>query len=151
MHVPQECPKCGGKMIFQGVGEYKCERCGFLDYDDYGKVRLCVENNPGINIAEAEQRTGVDQRVIRNLLKEGRLMLSENSRIMMHCEKCGKRIRSGRLCPECEMKLTHRRESQERSHAPHTDMRGYAVWNNDATKGEKRYNNSKNDSNEGHS
>lgn len=140
LHVPEICPKCGGKMIFQGVGEYKCDRCGFLDYDDYGKIRLCVENNPGVNIAEAEQRTGVDQRTIRRLLKDGRLMLAEDSKIMMHCEKCGKRIRSGRFCPECETKLMQRREAQERSHSPHSDMRGYAVWK-DNSKGEKRYNN----------
>ena len=35
---PTICPECGGIMIFRGVGEYKCEDCGSLGYDDYGKV-----------------------------------------------------------------------------------------------------------------
>lgn len=42
-HVPQRCKLCFGRMIFKGVGEYQCEECGYLDYDDYGKVRNYVE------------------------------------------------------------------------------------------------------------
>lgn len=38
-HIPRACEKCGGVMIFKGVGEYHCEDCGEVAYDDYGKVR----------------------------------------------------------------------------------------------------------------
>ena len=27
-HSPAYCSKCGGVMIFRGVGEYRCEDCG---------------------------------------------------------------------------------------------------------------------------
>ena len=33
---PTYCEKCGGGMVFKGVGEYECEKCGALEYDDYG-------------------------------------------------------------------------------------------------------------------
>lgn len=37
---PTYCEKCGGVMVFKGVGEYRCEKCGYLDYDDYGKCAI---------------------------------------------------------------------------------------------------------------
>ena len=42
-HIPRVCTECGGVMIFKGVGEYHCEECGAVDYDDYGKVRGYIE------------------------------------------------------------------------------------------------------------
>ena len=41
------CKKCGGIMVFKGVGEYHCEDCNAVDYDDYGKVRLYIEEHDG--------------------------------------------------------------------------------------------------------
>ena len=40
---PKTCEKCDGVMVFMGVGEYQCEDCGAIAYDDYGKVRLYIE------------------------------------------------------------------------------------------------------------
>ena len=37
-HRPIKCEKCGGIMVFKGVGEYQCEDCKFVAYDDYGKT-----------------------------------------------------------------------------------------------------------------
>ena len=44
-HRPVLCEKCGGLMIFKGVGEYQCEDCKFVAYDDYGKTRLYIEKH----------------------------------------------------------------------------------------------------------
>lgn len=44
---PTYCAECGGVMVFKGVGEYQCEKCGYLDYDDYGKVRNYIEKHMG--------------------------------------------------------------------------------------------------------
>ena len=35
-NIPRICQKCGGVMVFKGVGEYHCELCDFVDYDDAG-------------------------------------------------------------------------------------------------------------------
>ncbi len=134
LHVPMFCKKCGGRMIFQGVGEYKCELCGFLDDDDYGKIRLCIENFPGVTIADAEMQTGVSQRTIRNLLKEGRIMLTEDSKVMLQCERCGKKIRSGRYCTKCENVMLHEKSSKRQ-----VDLHGYGMRVEEDLKGEKRY------------
>ena len=32
---PLVCEECGGIMIFKGVGEYQCEKCRHVAYDEY--------------------------------------------------------------------------------------------------------------------
>lgn len=113
-NVPRVCKKCGGVMVFKGVGEYHCEDCDEVEYDDYGKVRLYIEEHRGATAAEIESAIGVPQRTIRRLLKEGRLEVAENSRTFLHCELCGKEIRSGQYCPECEIKVHREMEAQQR-------------------------------------
>ena len=44
---PTFCTKCGGVMVYKGIGEYECEECGTLEYDDYGKVRNYLEEHRG--------------------------------------------------------------------------------------------------------
>lgn len=139
LHVPQFCEKCGGIMVFRGVGEYECERCGFLAYDDYGKVRNCLERFPGVTIGEAEQRTGVSQRVIRKLLKEGRIMLTEDSKVMLSCERCGARIRFGRFCANCERIMAKEKENSQKHDAFHPTMHVYSARRSGEEKGKKRY------------
>lgn len=113
-HIPYVCKECGGVMIFKGVGEYHCENCGAVDYDDYGKVRLYIEQHPGANATQIEAETGIPQQTTRMLLREGRLEVSADSRTFLHCELCGKAIRSGIYCPECEIKIHRNMEEKQR-------------------------------------
>lgn len=113
-NIPRECEKCGGVMVFKGLGEYQCELCGQLAYDDYGKVRNYIEEHRGATAAQIEEAIGVSQKTIRRLLKEGRLEVTENSRTFLRCELCGKDIRSGLYCPECEVKMHRSLEEKQR-------------------------------------
>ncbi len=113
-NVPRVCKSCGGVMVFKGVGEYHCEDCGEVAYDDYGKVRLYIEEHRGATAAEIESAIGVPQRTIRRLLKEGRLEVAEGSKTFLRCEVCGKSIRSGQYCPECEIKVHRNLEEKQR-------------------------------------
>ena len=113
-HIPRVCKECGGVMIFKGVGEYRCEDCGAVDYDDYGKARLYIEQHPGATAAQIEENMGVSQKTIRRLLKDGRLEIREDSKSFLRCEVCGKTIRSGQFCSECEKNVHRRIEEQQR-------------------------------------
>lgn len=113
-NIPRVCTSCGGVMVFKGVGEYHCEDCGEVAYDDYGKVRLYIEEHRGATAAQIENAIGVSQRTIRKLLKEGRLEVAENSKTFLRCEVCGKSIRSGRYCPECEINVHRKMEEKQR-------------------------------------
>ena len=111
---PLLCSKCGGVMVFRGVGEYRCADCKSVDYDDYGKVRRYLEEHPGANTAEVSSNTGVSQKSIRQMLKESRLEIADSSSVFMKCERCGISIRSGRMCPKCEMAYHRDGEAQLR-------------------------------------
>lgn len=136
-HRPKLCAACGGVMVFKGVGEYQCEDCKSVAYDDYGKVRLYIESHRGATAPEIEAATGVKQRTIRNMLKEGRLEVAPDSKSFLHCEMCGKAIRYGRLCQECELNY-HRhleeKQRQERRNAIH----GFGLEIEESS-GEKRF------------
>lgn len=112
-HTPRICKECGGVMIFKGVGEYCCEDCGGVAYDDYGRVRVYLEEHPGANIVEVEQNTGVPQKTIRQLLREARIQVADGSQTFLHCEICRKNIRYGRYCPECEKLAQRNREEHQ--------------------------------------
>lgn len=134
---PKECGNCGGIMVFQGVGEYKCEECGTIAYDDYGKARCYIEQHRGATAAEIEAGTGVKQRTIRNLLKEGRLEVTADSKVFLHCEICKKEIRMGRFCPECE-KNYHRRMEEQQRQIRNAGMQVFGLGMEE-TAGEKRF------------
>lgn len=136
-HTPRFCTKCEGIMIFKGVGEYQCEDCGKIAYDDYGKVRLYLEKNRGATAAEVEAETGVKQRTIRLMLKESKLEITEDSKAFIVCEICGKRIRSGRMCSECETNYHKELEAENRNQRKKISQ-GYALEGKSEV-GEKRF------------
>lgn len=113
-HRPTECTKCGGTMVFKGVGEYQCEKCKAVAYDDYGIVRLYIEQHRGATAAEIEDATGISQRTIRQMLKEERLEVTKDSACFLRCEICGENIRSGRFCAKCQTDKKRIEELQKR-------------------------------------
>ncbi len=74
-NMPIDCSKCGGLMVYKGIGEYQCNACGFLDYDDFGKVHRYIEKNRNATLLEVAEQTGVRQENIREMLRDSRLEL----------------------------------------------------------------------------
>lgn len=134
---PKECAKCGGVMVFKGVGEYECEDCKAREYDDYGKVRLYIEAHKGATASQIEAGTGVSQRSIRQLLRDGRIEVARDSKVFMKCELCGADIRSGRFCPACEVKYHQSVEAKLRAQKS-SNMTGFGMGKN-TDNGEKRF------------
>lgn len=123
-HRPTLCRECGGVMVYRGVGEYRCEDCGILEYDDYGKVRNYLEKNKGANVAEISDHTGVSHKAIREMIKEKRFEVLDNRGGYIRCEMCGVDIKSGRLCSKCEMAYHRKLEEKARS-GRQKSMAGY--------------------------
>lgn len=133
---PYVCQACGGMMVFKGVGEYQCEDCSELAYDDYGKARNYLEAHPGATTAQISEKTGVTQKAIRQMLKESRLEIATESRTFLKCEICGADIRHGSLCDRCESAYHRDIEEQERAKRK---MAGYGLDKEKRDKGEKRF------------
>lgn len=135
---PKECQECGGVMVFKGCGEYQCEDCRLTAYDDYGKVRNYIEVHPGATAAQAADATGVRQKTIRTMLRESRLEIAENSNFFLTCEMCGASIRSGRVCPKCE--VSYNRMVEERTRQQHAKMMaGFGTDHGTSEEGAKRF------------
>jgi hypothetical protein len=64
------------------------------------KVRDYLYENKNANIAEVSEATGVEEKVILEFLRDGRLELREPS-LDLTCERCDKPITSVRMCKEC--------------------------------------------------
>lgn len=103
---PARCIRCGGKMEYSGSGKYTCEDCGYVELDDFGKVKEFLDEcgpSPLIVIAEA---TGVEPYIIEMFLKKGRVEIVEGSGAYLQCEKCGCNIRYGKICTDCAKAMT---------------------------------------------
>lgn len=133
---PSLCKQCDGIMVFRGVGEYKCEDCGIVEYDDYGKVRNYIEANPGANVATIADETGVTRKSINNMLKEERFNIAAESKVMLLCEMCGANIRTGRVCKKCE--AAYHKAYEEDVRKKHI-MGGYGMGGDDMDSGSKRF------------
>lgn len=137
LNIPTFCDKCNGVMVFKGVGEYKCEDCGNVEYDDYGKVRNYIEKHQGATSAQVSMATGVSQKAIRDMLKEERLEIAAGSNSFLACEMCGAKIRYGRVCRGCEAAYHQSLEDKAR-HTKH-NLAGFSAELPRMDEGAKRF------------
>ena len=140
IHVPRECEECGKTdMKYMGIGEYKCEDCGHIMYDDFGIVRNYLEVHKGATQSEVSKATGVAMETIRQFLKEERLEITAGSGVFMACEICKAPIRSGRYCEACAKKVDEMRRSEAaNAHMKKNSMHGFGMTRAGES-GAKRY------------
>lgn len=99
------CNICKDRVQFVGGGKYKCQSCGNIVADDFGKVKEFLEENGPSPAIVISTETGVSTQVIERFLKEGRIEIPEGSPYFIKCEKCGADIRYGRYCNSCIKQL----------------------------------------------
>ena len=99
----RNCSRCGEIYVYDGFNI--CINCRREDEEDFQKVKMYLEENPGANIMEVSEGTKVDSKKIINFLKEGRLEITDESNIILSCERCGRSIRTGRFCNACVVEL----------------------------------------------
>ncbi len=94
----RNCKRCN--RLFQYNGIKYCASC-LMELDEmYKKVRDYLYEHPDATIIEVSEATGVEEKIILEFLREGRLELKEPSAVLT-CERCGKPITMGRMCKEC--------------------------------------------------
>ena len=98
---PVKCEKCGGKLFYTGSGTYSCEACEHIMHDDFGRVKMYLEEHGPTPLAVIADDTGVNPKVIEYFLRKGRVEIIDGSHFYIDCEKCGCAIRYGRFCPDC--------------------------------------------------
>lgn len=138
IHIPRVCEKCGkDSPKYMGVGEYKCEGCGFVMYDDFGIVRNYLEVHKGATSSDVSKATGVAMETIRQFLKEERLEITAGSGVFLACEICKAPIRSGRYCESCAKKVDEMKRAEKASSHTKEKMQGFGMTRGET--GAKRY------------
>lgn len=98
----RNCKMCG--RIYQHTNLPYCPSCVVKWEEMFLKVRDYIWDHPKANITEVARETEVDESIVLEFLREGRLELREES-IGLPCERCGAPIRTGRYCDKCAKEL----------------------------------------------
>lgn len=125
----RNCPECGRLFAYQGKSV--CRKCSEKEEEEYIIVRKYVRDHPGANVFEVADETGIEEEKILHFLKDGRLQ-SRGFATSLECERCGKKISSGRFCEVCKSSL----DSEIRGAIPQKKQTDYSQ---PAKPGEKMY------------
>lgn len=74
--IPICCSRCGGRLLYKGLGEYQCEHCQNKERDNYGKVRSYLESHPGALIPDICRDTGLKRSDIARMIAEDKFQIS---------------------------------------------------------------------------
>ncbi len=97
----RNCKQCGKVYNYIG-GAPICPECVKAAEDKFDEVKQYIYDHPKCGIQEVATEMEVSVAQIRKWLKEERLAFSEDSEIALNCEKCGKKILTGRYCKGCK-------------------------------------------------
>ena len=95
----RNCSICGRLFAYQ-QGRTICSRCMDQEEEQYAIVRKYVRDHPGATVFEVAEETGVEEEIILQFLRDGRLQ-SRGFAEVLECQRCGKIISSGKYCSQC--------------------------------------------------
>jgi len=101
----RNCRRCGKIFNYLG-GPPICPVCKGLDEEDFKRIKEYLYDNPGASLSEVSNVLEISVEKIKGFLREGRLeIVGDDGNMILQCENCGKSIKSGRYCSECEREL----------------------------------------------
>ena len=120
---PKNCPRCG--RIFVKIRDPICDPCMKEEEQIFEKVREYVRENPDSTIKEICDACEVTAKRILSYLKDGRLEASKGLQGESLCSKCGRPIKSGRMCEKCVLEVNFqvddmKTQAQNRGTGMHT-------------------------------
>ena len=95
----KNCPRCG--RVFVMIREPICDQCVKEEENIFEEVRQFVIDHPHKTIKEISEECNVTVKRILTYLRDGRLEASDGLQAESMCSKCGRPIKSGRMCETC--------------------------------------------------
>ncbi len=102
----RNCKQCGKVFNYIG-GTPICPDCMKQAEEKFDDVKQYIYDHPRCGMQEVSKEMEVSVAQIRKWLKEERLAFSEDSEIALNCEKCGKKILTGRYCKPCKEEVAN--------------------------------------------
>ncbi|MCL1862180.1 MAG: flagellar protein [Defluviitaleaceae bacterium] len=93
------CPRCG--KVFVRINAPICEPCVKEEEVIFDKVRDYIKEHGDKSVKEVADACDVTVKRIMTYIRDGRIDASGGMRDEVSCSKCGKPIRSGRMCEKC--------------------------------------------------
>lgn len=102
----KNCRRCR-RLFNYVIGPVLCPGCREEEEIKFQEVKKYVQEHANRGIQEVSEACDVNVSLIRQWLREERLVLSDESPMGIGCERCGKMIKSGKYCEECKSDLAN--------------------------------------------
>ena len=122
----KNCPECG--KLFVDNPSQICPECYAREQEDEQKVVDYLREVGRANVQQILEATGVKERVVYRMLRAGRLY---NSVVEYPCQKCGRLISDGLLCPDCRRDIAVQQKSAP---SPELTQRQLSNWETERNK-----------------
>ena len=99
----KNCSSCGKVFVALG-GARICVACREKEERWEKEIVEFVRDHPKCQIGEIVEATGVQEPVIRRMIREGRFV-STGVDLFYPCEKCGSPIQKGQYCEKCQKEM----------------------------------------------
>ena len=96
----KNCSSCG-KVFVSINGSRICVDCREKEERWEKAIVEYVRDHPKCQIGEIVEATGVQEPVVRRMIREGRF-ISSGVELFYPCEKCGSPIQKGQYCDKCQ-------------------------------------------------
>lgn len=127
------CRRC--RRLFMRVTRNVCPRCVQEIEQEFLLCYQYLRDHPGATVTEIHEGTGVSIKQIEEFVKEGRFQFASGSHLDYSCERCGRRIKQGRFCKECNRDLfqelssvTEGATEEPAAPRPQGPTKGYVIW-----------------------
>jgi predicted amidophosphoribosyltransferase len=96
----RDCAICG--KLFRSYGRNICGPCLEQADRDFLRIRDYIyDTQKSVDVKDIHEHTGVSEKMILYLMKEGRLSKVDAKTGHLKCTACGAPIPGGKLCPKC--------------------------------------------------
>ena len=100
----RNCTECGRAFIAVS-NEKLCRECQIKEEAKKTEVLAYVRENQGASIQEVIDNTGVSEKLVRQMIREGLFSNIDREDFYYPCNSCGRPIRSGTYCADCLSRL----------------------------------------------
>ncbi len=97
----ESCLRCGSMFFYSGFGKCICAKCKEEDDAQFTLVKDYIYANHTATLKDVAAETGVSIGRIKSFLRDGRLVIPDQSAVFIDCEVCGTKIKFGRVCRNC--------------------------------------------------